>query len=64
MAFNLGTAIGAAKVIGGLFGLGKKKKKDPTPRDNLLSQAQGARDAADKYGFNPLTMLQYGPVRQ
>jgi hypothetical protein len=44
-------------LLGGLFG---KKKKDPTPRDNLLSQAQGAREAGEKYGFNPLTMLQYG----
>jgi len=60
MAFDLGMVAGAAKAVGGLFGLFKKKKKDPTPRDNLLSQAQGARDAADKYGFNPLTMLQYG----
>ena len=50
-AFKLGGAIGS------LF---KKKKKAPTPRDNIMSQAQGARDAAEKYGFNPLTMLQYG----
>ncbi len=26
----------------------------------MMSQAQGARQAAEKYGFNPLTMLQYG----
>lgn len=45
-------------VAGGLLGL--KKKKDPTPASNLLSQAQGAREAADRYGFNPLTMLQFG----
>ncbi|HMM08332.1 MAG TPA: hypothetical protein PKA35_04330 [Paracoccus solventivorans] len=50
-AFKLGGAIGS------LF---KKKKKAPTPRDNIMSQAQGARDAAAKYGFNPLTLLQYG----
>lgn len=50
-AFKLGSA------IGGIF---KKKKKAPTPRDNMMSQARGARDAAEKYGFNPLTMLQYG----
>lgn len=49
--------IGGMKLVGGLFG---KKKADPTPADNLMSQAQGARDAAAKYGFNPLTMLQYG----
>lgn len=48
---------GGLKLLGGLFG---SKKKTPTPRENLLSQAQGAREAADKYGFNPLTMLQYG----
>lgn len=46
-----------APILGGLFG---KKKKDPTPAQNILSQAQGARQAADQYGFNPLTMLQYG----
>ena len=49
--------LGGMKLLGGLFG---KKPKTPSPRDNLLSQAQGAREAADKYGFNPLTMLQYG----
>lgn len=49
--------LGGIKLLGGLFG---KKKVDPTPADNLMSQAQGARDAAAKYGFNPLTMLQYG----
>lgn len=52
---------GVGSVLGGIGGLfGSKKKKDPTPRQNLLSQARGAREAADKYGFNPLTMLQYG----
>lgn len=50
-------AIGAATGLKGLFA---KKKKDPTPESNLLSQAAGAREAAEKYGFNPLTMLQYG----
>lgn len=49
--------LGGMKLLGGLFG---NKKADPTPADNLMSQAQGARDAAAKYGFNPLTMLQYG----
>lgn len=51
---------GVGSVLGGLGGLFGKKKKDPTPAQNLLSQAQGARQAADQYGFNPLTMLQYG----
>lgn len=58
MAFGLLSGIGS--VLGGLGGLFGKKKKDPTPAQNLLSQAQGARQAADQYGFNPLTMLQYG----
>lgn len=59
MPFGMLSGIGS--VLGGLGGLfGSKKKKDPTPRENILSQAQGARDASDKYGFNPLTMLQYG----
>lgn len=44
-------------LLGGLFG---RKKKAPTPAQNILSQAEGARAAAEKYGFNPLTMLQYG----
>lgn len=51
---------GGLKIASGLAGLFGKKKKATTPRDNLLSQAQGAREAAEKYGFNPLTMLQYG----
>ena len=46
---------GGLKLLGGLFG-----SKPPTPAKNILSQAQGAREAAAKYGFNPLTMLQYG----
>lgn len=53
-----GTLIsGGVKLLGGLFG---GKSKSPTPRKNLLSQAQGAREASEQYGFNPLTMLQYG----
>lgn len=58
MSFGLLSGIGS--VLGGLGGIFGKKKKDPTPAQNLLSQAQGARQAADQYGFNPLTMLQYG----
>lgn len=56
----LATLGGAALKAGLGRLLGGKKKPDPTPRDNLLSQAAGAREASDKYGFNPLTMLQYG----
>lgn len=51
-------AIGS--IVGGISGILGRKKKDPSPRDNLLSQAKGARQAAEQYGFNPLTMLQYG----
>lgn len=50
-------ALGVATGLKGLFG---KKEKAPSVQDNLLAQAAGARAAADKYGFNPLTMLQYG----
>lgn len=53
---------GVGSVLGGLGGLFGSDDAPPSPRDNLLSQAQGAREAADKYGFNPLTMLQYGNV--
>lgn len=42
--------------VGGLFG----KKKSASPASNIISQAKGARQAAERYGFNPLTMLQYG----
>lgn len=47
---------GGFKLAAGLFG----SKKAPTPSQNIVSQAHGARKAAEKYGFNPLTMLQYG----
>lgn len=53
--------IGAGvKILGGLKGLFGKKDKPKSPSWNMLSQAEGAREAAEKYGFNPLTMLQYG----
>lgn len=41
--------------VGGLFG-----GKTPKPSANIVSQAKGARDAARRFGFSPLTMLQYG----
>lgn len=47
----------AITAVASLFG---GKKKDPTPEKNLLSQAKGARAASKEYGFNPLTMMQYG----
>lgn len=49
--FKIGTALKS------FFGAGKK---EPTVQDNILAQAEAARLAADKYGFNPLTMLQHG----
>lgn len=56
----LETITAGVKILGGLKGLFGKKDKAPTPRDNIMSQAQGAREAAKAYGFNPLTMLQFG----
>lgn len=58
----LETLAGVGSILGGLGGLFGKKQKVPSPRKNMLSQAQGAREAAEKFGFNPLTMLQYGQV--
>lgn len=55
-----GTLAGIGNVLGGVAGMKQAGEEGPTPRDNLMSQAQGARDAAKEYGFNPLTMLQYG----
>lgn len=53
MIGEVASAIGA---LGSLFG----KKKQPNAADNIDLQALGARRAAEKYGFNPLTLLQYG----
>lgn len=53
-------ASGVGSLLGGVAGLFGARRKNPSPRDNMMSQAQGARDAAEAYGFNPLTMLQYG----
>lgn len=53
----------AGPVIGGLFqnkANRDARKAQPTPDRNLLDQAKGAREASAKYGFNPLTMMQYG----
>lgn len=51
---------GVGSLMGGLAGLFGSRRKNPSPRDNIMSQAAGAREAAAAYGFNPLTMLQYG----
>lgn len=53
------TVLAVGKIVGGLFG-GKKSQKTNSPAENLVSQAKGARWAAKEYGFNPLTMLQFG----
>lgn len=45
---------GGLKLLGGLFG----KKKSMTPSQSIVSTAHGARKAAEKYGFNALTLLQ------
>ena len=51
---------GVGAVVGGLSGLFSKSKGAPSARENTVKLAQGARQAAERYGFNPLTMLQYG----
>jgi len=45
---------GGLKLLGGLFG----KKKSMSPSQSIMSTAHGARAAAEKYGFNALTLLQ------
>lgn len=54
---GIGSAVKIASGLSGLFG---KKKKAPTVQENMMAQAQGARMAAEAFGFNPLTMLQFG----
>lgn len=52
---------GLGSIMGGLGGLfGNKKPQQPDIADNLRDQAWGARQAAEKFNFNPLTMLQMG----
>lgn len=57
MPFGLLSGIGS--VLGGLGGLFGKKQKNAqvTTAQGILGQAQGSREAADRYGFNPLTLL-------
>lgn len=45
---------GGLKLAGGLLG----RKKSMTPGQSIQSSARGARAAAEKYGFNALTLLQ------
>lgn len=49
---GLAEGVGA---LGSLFGFGGSKEL--TPSQQIMSQAKGARRAAEKYGFNPLTLL-------
>lgn len=56
-----GTLSGIGGLLGGVAGMSAAKKAgDQNPYTNLLQQAAGARKASEEYGFNPLTMLQYG----
>lgn len=56
----MGLLSGIGAVVGGLSGLFSKSKGAPSARENTVKLAQGARQASELYGFNPLTMLQYG----
>lgn len=53
--------IGAgASILGGIFGKSKKPKEksaEQNSREAIFGQASRARDAGEKYGFNPLTLL-------
>lgn len=60
MALDLGLISSGLGIIKGIKGLFSKKPKQQTPYDGIMSQAAGARDASEKYGFNPLTLLQAG----
>lgn len=57
MSFGLLSGIGS--VLGGLGGIFGKKPKNAqvTTAQGVLGQAQGATEAAQKYGFNRLTLL-------
>lgn len=50
--------IGAAGgLLGGIFGRKKEKSADQNSYDAIMGQARGSREASEKYGFNPLTLL-------
>lgn len=54
----LGTLAAGAKILGGLGGLFKKgNSAGKNSRSAIMGQAKGARDAAEQFGFNPLTLL-------
>lgn len=53
----VGALSAAGSILGGISGLFGKKKGAPSARENIMKAAQGARQAQEAYGFNPLTML-------
>lgn len=54
----LGAILGAgASILGGVLSKPKRQSAAKNSRDSILGQAEGARLAAEKYGFNPLTLL-------
>ncbi|MBW7921368.1 MAG: hypothetical protein H3C51_04625 [Rubellimicrobium sp.] len=44
-------------LLGGILGRPRQTSARENSRGALMGQAQGARDAAEEYGFNPLTLL-------
>lgn len=53
-----GALIGAAgSLLGGIFGKPKRVSAQKASREAILGQAEGARYAGEKFGFNPLTLL-------
>lgn len=46
-----------ASLLGGIFGKPKTKSARENTLDGIFGQAQGAREAGEQYGFNPLTLL-------
>lgn len=56
--FVIGSLISAgSSLLGGLFGKPKKQSAEKNTYDGIMGQARGAREASDRYGFNPLTLL-------
>jgi hypothetical protein len=53
----LGPVLKGVGALAGAFGKRKSTTQSETVA-GIMGQAQGARDAAEKYGFNPLTLLQ------
>lgn len=49
-----------SSVIGAGAAWRQANRRNPTVEDNIHDQARAAREAGKEYGFNPLTLLQYG----